>query len=296
MEIIDAHLHGWDVDNPRFPWDSAIRNPSYIGSEAITAERLIGMMDAVGVAGALLTSPSNYGSDHSYAFDAATRFPGRFGVVGPIKHPTDPGVIDLVRSYRDRSDAVAIRLSFPDEKPPHWRASHHYDLETYRHILSAAQSENVPVLFWVASTRLAEMNEVARSFPDLQLVVDHLGMIPKAVPPTERLAHFPDLIALAEFENVAVKCTAAPSVSADPYPFRDLWPYLHRVFDAFGLERVMWGTDITKHMKHHTYAEELDYIRYTDELSASDKATLLGGALRRVLHWAPSAVALGTSA
>ena len=66
----------------------------------ITAERLIGMMDAIGVDAALLTSPSPYGNDHSYAFDAADRFPGRFGVVGPIKEPESADVEDRVRAFK----------------------------------------------------------------------------------------------------------------------------------------------------------------------------------------------------
>jgi hypothetical protein len=30
------------------------------------------------------------------------------------------------------------------------------------------------------------------------------------------------------------------------YPFRSLHPHLHRCFDAFGPERMFWGTDITR--------------------------------------------------
>ena len=29
-------------------------------------------------------------------------------------------------------------------------------------------------------------------------------------------------------------------------PFRSLHPHLHRCFDAFGPERMFWGTDITR--------------------------------------------------
>jgi hypothetical protein len=39
--------------------------------------------------------------------------------------------------------------------------------------------------------------------------------------------------------------SASPVLSSEPYPFRDVQPYLKRVFEAFGRERCYWGTDLT---------------------------------------------------
>jgi predicted TIM-barrel fold metal-dependent hydrolase len=95
----------------------------------------------------------------------------------------------------------------------------------------------------------------------------------------------PDLLALARFGNVAVKCTNAPSLSHEGYPFADLWPHLHAVLAAFGPERTMWGSDITMHLGDVTYAQAVDYVRQSDQLSESEKALVLGRTLRRILRW-----------
>jgi predicted TIM-barrel fold metal-dependent hydrolase len=115
-------------------------------------------------------------------------------------------------------------------------------------------------------------------------VIDHLGTI-TLDPSVERIKMLLDLIALAEFDNIAVKCTEAPSLSRGEYPFEDLWPHLHRVLDAFGPERVMWGTDITQHFGELSYCEAVDYIRRTDELSPHEKELILGKSLRKILRW-----------
>ena len=37
-----------------------------------------------------------------------------------------------------------------------------------------------------------------------------------------------------------------PCYSTDDYPYRNIHPYLHQVFDAFGPLRMFWGTDLTR--------------------------------------------------
>ena len=54
------------------------------------------------------------------------------------------------------------------------------------------------------------------------------------------------LLALAKDPNVAVKASGAPSYSSEPYPFRNIHGYLQQIYDAFGPERMFWGTDISR--------------------------------------------------
>ena len=45
---------------------------------------------------------------------------------------------------------------------------------------------------------------------------------------------------------MALKATGAPSYSSEPYPFRDIHGHIRKLYDAFGPERMFWGTDITR--------------------------------------------------
>src|SRR5271155_498563 len=56
----------------------------------------------------------------------------------------------------------------------------------------------------------------------------------------------PELLALAKYPNGAVKATGQPGYAEDAYPFRSFHQHLHRRFDAFGTDRMFWGTDITR--------------------------------------------------
>lgn len=156
----------------------------------------------------------------------------------------------------------------------------------YEALFAAAERHQVPVMFFL-SGHADEAAPVARAHPDLTLVIDHRGLrqppyMPADPDPFERL---PLTLGLAKYPNVSVKLSGAPSLSRERYPFPDLWPALHRVIEAFGPDRLLWGSDVTRVRGLHTWSEALDFIRYTGELSDGDKEKILGGSLRRILHW-----------
>ena len=100
----------------------------------------------------------------------------------------------------------------------------------------------------------------------------------------EAFEKLPELLALARYPNVAVKATGAPNYSSEGYPFRSIQPYLRQVFDAFGPERMFWGTDISR--MRPSYRECVTF--FTEELpwlSERDKELIMGRALLAWLDW-----------
>jgi L-fuconolactonase len=120
-------------------------------------------------------------------------------------------------------------------------------------------------------------------------VVDHLGLQQpfEPPPPAQPFADLPAVLKLAGHRNVAIKITGACTLSREAYPFKDIWDPLARIFDAFGIDRCMWGTDWTRADGLLTYQQGVDAFRSSDRLSESDKSTLMGGALQRVYKWSP---------
>jgi L-fuconolactonase len=151
---------------------------------------------------------------------------------------------------------------------------------------AACAKHEVPVCVFPPGI-MPELAAVAERWPQLQLVIDHLGLSqpPLMQAEADPFGRLPDLIGLARLPNVAVKLTALPALSRGAFPFEDVWPALHRVLAAFGPERMMWGSDNTRTASLHTYFEAVAYIRDTGEISIPDKEKLLGGTLRRIFRW-----------
>jgi L-fuconolactonase len=247
-----------------------------------TAEELLAMMDAVGVNAALLTQFSALGSDTSYILSLAAAHPDRFGAVGMVDAQR-PELDEQLARWKEQPGAVGIRITIRSEEDAARLHAGWYEEE-----LALAERAEVPV-FVFCPGELPAAAEIARRHPELRLVVDHLGLpalLDEAGPHVfERL---PEILALAELPNIAVKCSAAPIHSRQPFPYDDLWPHLERVFDAFGFERVLWGSDINRiGGMPFRYADALGFVEHTDRLGAAEKRLLLGDALRRWVRWSP---------
>jgi len=133
---------------------------------------------------------------------------------------------------------------------------------------------------------LTDLAGVAERHPGLRLTIDHLGGRGglTTLKDHEAMTHMPQLVALAKYPNVAVKATGAPGYSAEAYPYPIMQSYLRRIFDAFGPQRMFWGTDISKmpcswRQCATMFTEELPW------LSAADKPLVMGDALCTWWGW-----------
>jgi predicted TIM-barrel fold metal-dependent hydrolase len=88
-----------------------------------------------------------------------------------------------------------------------------------------------------------QLAEIARRWSRAKIIVDHLNV---RVGSHEIDRAITELEPLAEFPHVAVKLSALPCCVEDGYPFESLSAPVRRVVDAFGAERCMWGSDLTR--------------------------------------------------
>jgi predicted TIM-barrel fold metal-dependent hydrolase len=278
MPTIDSQVHVYERNHAARPWNAALTGPA-----EVTGEQMIAAMDAVGVDGAVVVSAfTMYGYDASYAQSVHAKYPNRFALIKPVD-ATDPGVADTIAAWAKAPGTVGIRIMMRpglSEDPA--------DPGIAR-VLAAAARNNMAVNL-ACSGRLTQVLGMAERNPDTQLVIDHLGLKQPHDPPApaDGWADLPGLLALAAHKNVAVKISGACTLSLEPFPYKDIWDKLARIFDAFGLHRCLWGTDWTRAVNLLTYEQGVEAFRVTDRLSPSDRETLMGGALAKVYGWAPT--------
>jgi L-fuconolactonase len=245
---------------------------------------MVAAMDAVGVDGALLVSPfSLYSYDAGYALEVRAKHPGRFGLIKPVD-PTDGAVADTIADWAATDGTVGIRLMLNREGVSTDAAD-----PGLNRVLAAAARHSLPVNL-MCTGRLEQAGLLAARNPDASLVIDHLGLQQPHHPPApaQPFADLPKLLKLAAHDNIAVKITGACTLSHEPFPYNDLWDPLCRIFDAFGFNRCMWGTDWTRAVALLTYKQGVEAFRVTDRLSDSDRAALMGETLQRIYDWSPS--------
>jgi predicted TIM-barrel fold metal-dependent hydrolase len=243
---------------------------------------MVAAMDAVGVDGALLVSPfSMYGYDASYALEVYAKHPGRFGLIKPFD-PRSEAVADEVAQWAATPGVVGARIMLTDQ--PFEANDPGLD-----RILAAGAQAGIPVNV-MCSGKLPFFLELARRHPDTQMVVDHVGIAQPSEPPAppEPFADLANVISLSACDNVSIKISGACTLSHQPFPYADIWESLRQVFDAFGFERCMWGTDWTRAVGVLNYEQGVEAFRVTDQLSDSERSALMGGTLAKIYNWSPN--------
>lgn len=279
MPTIDAQVHTYERNHPGRPWASTLRGPP-----EVTGDDMVAAMDAVGVDGALLVSPfAMYRYDASYALEVYAKHPGRFGLIKPVD-PSDPAVADVIANWAATKGTVGVRIMLNREGVSTDPAD-----PGLNRVLAAGARHSLPVNL-MATGGLEQAAALAARNPDSSVVIDHLGLQQPHVPPAppDPFAALPKLLALATHKNIAVKITGACTLAHEPFPYKDIWDPLWHIFDAFGLDRCMWGTDWTRAVDLLTYQQGVEAFRVTDRLSESDRAILMGETLRRVYRWTPN--------
>ena len=277
MPIIDCQVHAYEANTPKRPWDTVPNWPPHV-----TGDEMVAAMTKVGVDGAIFISAfSMYRYDASYAVEVQRAHPGKFGLVKPVD-PDNPDVADVVAEWKKTPGTVGIRIMLTKE------AKRDPSDPGLDRIARAAVKHDFPVNMLCWGNLDAGMSIIDRH-PDTRFILDHLGILQPRTPPAPAnpWADLPKVLELAKRKNVVIKVSGACTLSREPYPFPDIWDPLARIFDAWGLDRCLWGTDWTRAVKLLTYAEGVDAFRVADWLSDGDRAKLMGGTASKAYKWSP---------
>jgi len=277
MPIIDSQVHAYEANTPKRPWATVPNWPPHV-----TGDEMVAAMDKVGVDGAIfISSFSMYRYDASYAEEVARIHPGRMAIVKPVD-PDDKAVADVVAKWKKTPGAVGISIFLREEE------GRSPDDPGFDRILKAAVHYDFPVnfLFW---GKVDEGTRLIDRHPNVRFIVDHLGLLQPRVPPApaQPWADLPKILELAKRPNVVIKVSGACTLSREPYPFPDIWDPLARIFDAWGFERCLWGTDWTRAFAVVNYEQAVKPFLETKRLSASERAMLMGGACAKAYGWSP---------
>ena len=206
-------------------------------------------------------------SDNRYIVEAMEANPGRLAAAMIVDDDDDGsairgwaeqgiGGIRLLADFRGRGgDPLA-----------HWRVADELGL-----VVSVFSRPDI--------LQSAEFNEVLRLFPDLSMVIEHLG----GVKPGVDLDEFAAITALARHENLTIKLPGFGEFCDLPCPFENVPPLAELTLEAFGARRIMWGSDWPPVSSREGFDNSLTFpLRYLATLSADERAWIFGKTARQV--------------
>ena len=235
---IDIHPHVISDDEVRYPPAPLFGKRSDWSQERpCVVETLITAMDEAGVAkAAVVHSSTTYGFDNSYVVDACNRYPGRLIAVGSVDVRA-PDAVETIKSWTDRGLA-GLRIftggSTKDFDPTELEDEGAYPAWELLGELGLTMSiQTGPV-------GLPQVRSLAERFPNVPIILDHLGRPEVADGPPYAAAQ--SLFDLAEIPSIYLKLT--PRIMGDSVKgAATAETFFPKVVKAFGAQRLAWGSN-----------------------------------------------------
>lgn len=274
MTVVDAHHHVWDL---------AVRDQDWIAADSplrrtFTIEDLAAGARAAGVDRTVLVQTITVPEETPEFLALAAEHELVAGVVGwtDLTRPDTADELARLRELPGGSCLKGIRHQVQGEADPGWLLRP----DVHRGLAAVADAGLVYDLV-VLPHQLPACVEAAASLPHLTFVLDHAGKPPIASGAREPWAT--DVRALAALPNTVCKLSGlVTEADLASWTVDDLRPYADTVLEAFGPDRLMYGSDWPVCTLGAGYGEMLSVTReLTAGLGPSERADVFGGTARR---------------
>lgn len=239
--IVDSHIHLFAGDSAKFPY---AKNAPY-RPEPLTLETYTRFAREAGIHHAIIVHPEPYQDDHRYLEHCLNNEPSPGFFKGTcLFDPTapdtpsrmealvkrNPGRIVALRIHEMRSCAAPPSDSGPikdrDLRHPAMKAA-----------WKKAESLGLAIQMHFIPCHAPQIREMAEQFPGVTVILDHLARAGQGT-----AEEYVEVLRLARLKRVIMKYSGVAYSSKAPYPHRDAKPLVRRVYDAFGPDRIIWGS------------------------------------------------------
>jgi L-fuconolactonase len=235
LSAIDGHQHFWDPARVPLPWLKPEHAPI---ARAFDPDELEPQLAASNVGATIVVQSACSDEDTDLMFEHAERYDWIAAVVAwlPLQDP------DLAAARLDQLKAEpklrGVRHLIHDEADPQWILQPAV-LESLTLLESAGLVLELPAVF---PRHLTDVPELARRYPTLTIVIDHLGKPPLGR--SELRKWSTQLTEAASYPNIAAKISGLNTTLDDPdWNAADLIPAIETAVDAFGPDRLLCGSD-----------------------------------------------------
>lgn len=228
---IDAHQHFWRIADRTGQWPPPAL--AAIHRDFLPADMQPLLADA-GINGTVLVQTMENEADTAFMLDLADRTPFILGVVGWTNMKAADAPANIARLAR-HAKLKGFRPMLQDIAEDGW-----IDDPALGPAVDAMVRHHLVFDALVLPRHLEALLNFARRHSELPIVIDH-----GAKPPIAEgrfIGWYARMKALAELPNVHCKLSGLLTEAGDQKP-QAVRPYAETIFDLFGPERVIWGSD-----------------------------------------------------
>jgi L-fuconolactonase len=275
--IIDAHHHLW-LAPERLPWLSEdghepLRRP--FGTDAFRAA-----VNGLGVSGSVLVEAGSQRAEETTELLAiAADEPSVLGVVGwldPNEHDAN-GSVERALAAPNSRWLKGLRIQVQSQ-PADYLDAAHVDA-----VVDSMHGRGLVLELVLRPEHLPSVARLTARHPELTVVIDHCAK-PSIADGADAEKWHEDIAAVAASASTVCKLSGLVTEAEwSSWSVDDLLPYSDAVIDAFGANRVMFGSDWPVCLLAASYQEVLGAARQMlSWLTPSERTAVLGRTACRV--------------
>jgi L-fuconolactonase len=285
---IDAHQHFWDPAREPLPWMTA---EHAVIDRAFAPADLKPSLDACGVDRTVLVQAVCSDSDTAAMLAQATAHEWIGAVVAWVPLETTARARARLDELVAHPRVRGVRHLIHDEADPHWILRPRV-LESIALLEQHGLILELPCVF---PRHLGDVPGLARRFPRLTIVIDHLGKPPIG---TAEMARWEaEIRAAAAAGNVAAKVSGlTTALASGDWSAEDLRAPIQIALECFGPERLLCGSDWPVSLLSGGYARVWgETVRAVEAVARDDAAWLFGATAARLYALSPQSSEPGTT-
>jgi L-fuconolactonase len=271
---IDSHQHFWQYNPSDYVWMSEEHN---VIRRNFLPEDLRPLLDACGIDGTIAVQARQMLAENDFLLELSCQNPLIMGVVGWIPL-CDPNVDNYLAHYALHHKIVGFRHVLHDEPDDDFMLR-----KDFNEGIKALSRYNLCYDVLIFEKHLPQTLQFVDQHPGLTVIVDHIAK-PRIQEGDFDFRWEKNIRQLAEREHVNCKLSGmVTEVSGGKWDFALLKPYFEVVLEAFGPDRLMFGSDWPVCLLQSEYHQWLEtVINFIGKLSESEKSAIMGGNAARI--------------
>lgn len=257
IPILDAHIHLFDTNRPGgVPWPDSSDPVVY---KPALPERYASLVKPLGVVGAIAIEASPLASDNDWVLGVCEANPMIVGMVGDLIPGSPSYLRELARLH---ANPLFLGIRYGNL----WNRNLALDMQMPEFIPGLNRLAELGLVFESANPNaelIRAVAHVADRIPDLRIVIDHLPSSPIPTTTTGRDDYWSLLRQLGDTPRVFIKLSEIPVRVHGVVPNNDAFykAKLDAIWDIFGEDHILYGSDWPNSDHLATYAETLAIVR-----------------------------------
>ncbi|MFD1614116.1 amidohydrolase family protein [Gelatiniphilus marinus] len=263
---IDAHQHFWKYDPVRDAW---IDDSMQVIRKDFLPKHLKPILNANNFDGCIAVQADQSETETHFLLDCAEKNPFIKGVVGWVDLSADNVEERLVHFSKNKLFKGVRHIVQAEE-------SNFMLRKDFKNGIGKLSSFNLTYDILIFPTQMEAAINLVNTFPNQKFVIDHLAK------PYIKAGKIEDwktkITALAKIPNVYCKVSGlVTEADLKHWKIQDFYPYLDAVFNAFGVERILYGSDWPVCLLAANYEKQLHIIQnYVKDFSKEEQSKIFG--------------------